>query len=75
MIKLKDLVLVHDDCAPRHLWRTGVVAGLYYSNLNDQIRAASVRLNRSVQTIKRPIIKLYSLEMKMRVREIIEGHE
>ena len=69
MIKLKDLVLVHDDCAPRHLWRTGVVTELYNSNLNNQIRRASVRLNRSGQTIKRPINKLYSLEMKMKVRE------
>ena len=47
MIKLKDLVLAHDDCAPRHLWTTGVVTELYYSNLNNQIRGASVRLNRS----------------------------
>ena len=52
MIKLKDLVLVHDDCAPRHLWRTGVVTELYYSNFDNQIREASVRLNRSGQTIK-----------------------
>ena len=41
MIKPKDLVLVHDDCAARHLWKTGIVAELYYSNLNDQIRGAS----------------------------------
>ena len=70
LIKLKDLVLVHDDCAPRHLWRTGVVTELYYSNLNNQIRGTSVRLNRSGQTIKRPINKVYSLEMKMKVREM-----
>ena len=41
MIKPKDLVLVHDDCAARYLWKTGIVAELYYSNLNNQIRGAS----------------------------------
>ena len=63
MIKLKDLVLARNDCAPRYLWRTGVVTELYYSNLNNQIRGASVRLNRSEQTIKRSINKLYPLEI------------
>ena len=63
MIKLKDLVLVHDDCAPKHLWRTGVVTELYYSNSDNQIRGASARVNRSGQTIKRPINKLYPLEI------------
>ena len=38
MIKPKDLVLVHDDCSPRHLWRTGVVTELYYSNSGEEIR-------------------------------------
>ena len=70
IIKLKDLVLVHDDCAPRRLWRTGVAAEFYHSNLNNRIRGTSVRLNRSGQTIKRPIKKLSSLEMKMKVREM-----
>ena len=63
MIKLKDLVLVHDDCASRHLWRTGAVTELYYSNSDNQIRGASVRLNRSGQTIKWPINKFYPLEV------------
>ena len=63
MIKLKDLVLVHDDCASRHLWRIGAVTELYYSNSDNQIQGASVRLNRSGQTIKRPINKLYPLEI------------
>ena len=63
MIKLKDLVLVHDDCAPRHLWRTGVVTELYYSNSDNQIRGASVRLNRSRQTIKVTNKQAYPLEI------------
>ena len=36
---------------------------LYYSNLDNQIQGASVRLNRSEKTIKRPINKLYPLEI------------
>ena len=36
---------------------------LYYSNLDNQIRGASVRLTRSGQTIKRPINKFYLLEI------------
>ena len=58
MLKLKDLVFVHDDCAPRHLWGTDVVTELYYSHSDNQIRRASVKLNRSGQTIKRPINKV-----------------
>ena len=49
MTKLKDLVLVLGNCAPRHLWRTGFVTELYYSNSDNQIQGASVRLNRSGQ--------------------------
>ena len=62
MLKLKDLVFVHDDCAPRHLWGTDVVTELYYSHSDNQIRRASVKLNRSGQTIKRPINKRYPLK-------------
>ena len=47
MIKLKDLVLAHDDCTPRRLWRIGVETELCYSNSDNEIRGASVRLNRS----------------------------
>ena len=36
---------------------------LYYSNSDNQIRGASVRLNRSGQTIKQPINKPYPLEI------------
>ena len=36
---------------------------LYCSNLDNQIRGASVRLTRSGQTIKRPINKFYPLEI------------
>ena len=61
MTKLKDLVLVLGNCAPRHLWRTGFVTELYNSNSDNQIQGASVRLNRSGQTIKQPINKLYPL--------------
>ena len=46
MIKLKDLVLFHDDCVPRYLRRTGVVTELYCSNSDNQIRGASVRVKR-----------------------------
>ena len=63
MMKLNDLVLVHDDYAPRHLCRTGVVTELCYSNSDNQIRGASVRLNRSGKTSKRPINKLFLLEI------------
>ena len=59
MIKLKDLVLIHDDCALRHLWRTGVVTELYYSNSDNQIRG----LDWSGETINRPINKLYPLKI------------
>ena len=71
-IKLKYLVLVHNDFVPRYLWRTGVVTELYYSNLDNKIRGAPVRLNRLGQTIKRPINKLYPSEMikKINVQEI-----
>ena len=36
---------------------------LYYSNSDNHIRGASVRLNRSGQTIKQPINKPYPLEI------------
>ena len=36
---------------------------LHYSNLDNQILGASVRLNRSEKTIKRPINKLYPMEI------------
>ena len=63
MIKLKDLVLFHDDCVPRYLRRTVVVTELYCSISDNQIKGASVRVKRSGQTIKRPISKLCPLEI------------
>ena len=63
IIKLKDLLFVHDDCGSRYLWRTGVAAELYCSNFNNQIRGASLRLNRSEQIINQSIKKLYPLEI------------
>ena len=61
MIKLQDLV--HDNCTARHLWRTNVATKFYYSYLDNQNQGTSVRLDRSEQTIKRPINQLYPLEI------------
>ena len=44
-IKFKDLVLVHDYCAFRHLRRAGVMTELYYSKSDHRIQRASVRLD------------------------------
>ena len=81
LIKLKDLVLVYDDCVPRHLWKTSIVTELYYSNSNNQIWGISIRVNRSGQTIKQPINKLYLLELteeneskEMNWRTWVESH-
>ena len=62
MTELKDLVLVHGDYVPKHLWKTGVLTELCYSNSANQIRGGSVRVNRSEETTNRPINKLYPLE-------------
>ena len=77
LIKLKDLVLVYDDCVPRHLWKTSIVTELYYSNSNNQIWGISIRVNRSGQTIKQPINKLYLLKIteENKVKKWIERHE
>ena len=47
------------DCTLRYLWRGDVATELYYSNSDNQIWGASVRLNRFSQTIKWLINKHY----------------
>ena len=63
MIKLNDLVLVYEDCTLEHLWKAGAVTELYHSNSDNEIRGASVRMNRLGQKIKRPINNFYPLEV------------
>ena len=63
MIKLNGLVLVYDNYILKHFKKTGIVTELYHGNSDNEIRGASLRINRSGQRIKRPIKKLYPLKV------------
>ena len=60
MVQLKDIVIVHDEKVPRHMWRVGRVVKLI-SGSDNQIRGAEVKLGRTGAVIRRPVNKLYPL--------------
>lgn len=64
MIKLNGLVLVYDNYILKHFKKTGIATELYHGNSDNEIRGASLRINRSGQRIKRSIKKLYPLKVK-----------
>ena len=61
-IKVNDVVLIHDDNAPRHLWRIGRVIELIKSKSDNEVRGASVKVPRTGRTVQRPTNKLIPIE-------------
>ena len=60
-----DVVLIHDEELPRGQWRLGAIESLF-KGIDGFIRAASVRTHSpggQVTTLKRPIQRLYPLEV------------
>ena len=53
LIKPNDVVVIHDDNLPRHLWRLGKIESIITSK-DSQVRGAIVRTRKS-QTLKRPL--------------------
>ena len=65
IIKLGDIVFIHNHNAKRNVWKLGKVVRLVTSK-NQNIRAATVRIynqNPLYHYINRPVNELYSLEI------------
>ena len=56
-VKVNDVVLIHDDDAPRHLWRIGRVIELIKSKSGNEVRGASVKVLRTGRMVQRPTNK------------------
>ena len=56
-VKVNDVVLIHDDDAPRHLWRIGRVIELIKSKSGNEVRGASVKVLRTDRMVQRPTNK------------------
>ena len=61
-IKVNDVVLIHNDNAPRHLWCIGRVIELTKSKSDNEVRGASVKVPRTGRTVQRPNSKLMPIE-------------
>ena len=57
---MRDVVIVHDEKEPRHLWRIGRIVKLLDSE-DGEVRGAEVKLGKSNSIIRRPVNKLYPL--------------
>ena len=65
IIKLGDIVFIHNHNAKRNVWKLGKVVRLVTSK-NQNIRAATVRIynqNPLYHYINRPVNELYSLDI------------
>ncbi|CAB4017080.1 Hypothetical predicted protein [Paramuricea clavata] len=65
LIKINDIVIVHDENRSRSLWRLGRVMHLVRGN-DGKVRGAKVKVaerGKKPTTLRRPIQKLYSIEI------------
>ncbi|GFR08995.1 DUF5641 domain-containing protein [Trichonephila clavata] len=60
--KIGDVVLLHEDKMPKHLWKCGVIRELFYGR-DSKVRSCAVQTSSGV--IKRPIQLLYKLELDL----------
>ena len=70
-IAIGDVVIIHDD-QPRALWKLGVVEELLVG-ADDETRAAVLRVagqGRSSKHLRRPVQRLYPIEMTVRNTEL-----
>ena len=56
-----DVVIVHEDFVPRHMWRLGLVENLIKGK-DGCVRGANVRIGKTGATIKRAVNKLFPVE-------------
>ncbi|XP_054709007.1 uncharacterized protein LOC129218706 [Uloborus diversus] len=58
--KIGDVVIVHEDKVPKHMWKIGVVKDLFFGR-DSKVRSCAVRTPSGV--VRRPIQLLYNLEL------------
>ena len=63
MIKIGDIVIVHEKSQPRAIWRMGKIEEVI-KGIDGHIRGAVVRISKTNSLIKRPINLLYPIEYK-----------
>ena len=56
-----DVVIIHEEFIPRHMWRLGVIKKLIKSR-DGLVRGAEVLVGKTGNTIKRPVNKLFPIE-------------
>ena len=61
-IQLKDVVIVEEERQSRSMWRFGIVEELLQGK-DGRIRGAKVRVPMTNSILKRPVNKLYLLEI------------
>lgn len=61
-IEVDDIVLIEHDKMPRQFWRLGRVLNVIRSR-DNKVRAAEVKVGKTEHVIKRPVNKLYSLNL------------
>ena len=61
---VNDVVLIHDDKQPRQQWNQGKITELF-QGMNGQSRTAKIKLGKSRNNIRRPINRLYPIEIQI----------
>ena len=59
--RVGDVVIIHQEFIPRHLWRLGVITKLIESK-DGFVRGAEVLVGQTGSKIKRPVSKLFPIE-------------
>ena len=63
-IKVDDIVLIAQDKMPRQFWRLGRVLKVFTSR-DNKVRAAEVKVGKTEHIIRRPVNKLYPLNLNL----------
>ena len=59
--KVGDIVIIHEELIPRHLWRLGLVTKLIESH-DGLVRGAEVLVGETGSKIRRPVSRLFPIE-------------
>ena len=62
VLNVDDVIIIHDDMRPRHLWKLGRIEELI-KGADGVVRGSRIKMGKSKKVVGRPLNKIYPLEI------------